>query len=297
MADLAADTTDTASKAKAADKDDSPATDGQNPGKDPAPATDIASTHQVDPATDPAAQVVPPASTTEPDQSTSDTGAKNPPANIPTKPTTATLVTGDVPPPAATGKPDSKLPPSNLPQKLEIQLQNPIEPKTDLFEAKVVIPWVLALIGWAVAIALYRLTRKNKINDDLNDIVIEDIKAFLEKIEELTRLVASHQGGCPCQGGDLRNSREHLTALRQTAVAISNRVDRALLNTDDSDEWKKSYREWKSATEGNTDWITNRNKKWNRENMTLLEQANEEYTGKIINFRNRVVTRKIKLKS
>lgn len=270
MGDSTADTNTTTPKAIALDVVPSP--DSQN------------LTAPVEPAKTPASTSVDPrANTAKP---------AVPPTPAPTLKNT-TPITGST----AVIAPDPKPPASNTPQKLEIQLQSSLPLKSDSFEAKVVIPWIVAVVGWGVAIALYCLTRRNKINDDLNDIVIEDIKEFLEKIEELTRLVAAHQGGCPCLGSDLKESRKHLTTLRQTAMAVSNRVHEALLNNNNSEEWKLMFREWKTATEGNTDWITNKNNKWSREKLTILERANEEYTGKIINFRNRVVTRRIKLKS
>ena len=191
---------------------------------------------------------------------------------------------------------DSKLPPDYTAQRIEIQLHNPPLPDTGHLEAKVVFPWVLAFVGWGVAIILHIQGRRNKISDDFNALVTADVKEFLEKIEELSRNVASHQSGCPCLGTDLKESRKHLTELRQKAMAIFNRIDKARCCESDREQWKMNFRAWKAATEGNTDWISNKTRKWTRDQMAILDEANSTYTGQITAFRNRIATRKVRLK-
>jgi hypothetical protein len=143
----------------------------------------------------------------------------------------------------------------------------------------------------------YNLNRNNKISDDFTDMIVDDVKDFLKKMEEICSAVASHQSACPCKGASLKDSRQHLTVLRRAAIAVSCRIENALVSGLDCDAWKKLYRNWKIETEGETGWITNKNKKWSQTKMERLEEENEKLIREVTAFRNRIATRKIKIKA
>lgn len=187
--------------------------------------------------------------------------------------------------------------PSGQTQKLEIQIQSHPNAPSSGYEAKIVIPWIIAVIGWAFAGLFYFLNRKSKITDTFTDMVVGDVKDFLEKMEEISCAVASHQGACPCKGSSLKESRQHLTTLRRAAVAVSGRIENALVNGLDRDEWKNLFRQWKIDSEGETGWITNKNKKWSQTRTERLEKDNEKFIRQVTGFRNRIATRKIKIKA
>jgi hypothetical protein len=170
--------------------------------------------------------------------------------------------------------------------------QRSLEPQP-YFEVKVVIPWLLVLV---IPFLTYHLGRKAKVDDDINSLVVKDVHDFLERIETLARLIAAHQAGSPSHGDNLEKSREHLTTLRVSALAVSNRIIRSFKSEADKVGWESAYLDWKKATAADAGWITNKSKKLSREAISAIDVASGIYAEAITDIRNGIATRRIKLK-
>jgi hypothetical protein len=154
---------------------------------------------------------------------------------------------------------------------------------------------IIMVAGIVVTIFVTVLTRRFKCKDDVNAIVINDVNAFLSKIEELSGCIKSHQSGYPCAGRDLRESREYLTKLKREAVNNLNRITNAIESKKESDSFKAEFRLWKKSTEDNSGWITDKKKRWPTDRIEELDESNREYIGKITKLRQRIAKREVKL--
>jgi hypothetical protein len=153
------------------------------------------------------------------------------------------------------------------------------------------LPWTLITVFVG-----YKLGRRAKANDDTTTLVVDDVKLFLAKIEELCPLIAAHQAGTPSKGTSLEKSREHLTTLRKAAVAVHKRIQESLKSGNEQERWQGAYFKWRHSTDDDTGWITNKAKKWSRDSIKDLEKASDDYTQIISNLRNGIAQRRVKLK-